>query len=115
LAGSYHGDLLMGVASTPRHHGTGIVCALLPEGKLLTGGLALQPSKAALLARSEQAAHVEHLACGKGHGVDHASVDPNRRLGVRGRGENRYLDPKADVPPERVLDQAGAGDSPRHE
>ena len=89
-----------------------ILHALL-MGDLLTGGLARQPTKATLLTRGEQARHVQHLAGGQGHGMDHTSVHPDRWAKVRGNHDNGFLDPKADMPPERILDQAGTGKAPR--
>lgn len=91
----------------------GIMRALLLAFELLTGGLALQPAKTTLLARGEQATHAEHLTVGKSHCMDHASVDPDRRARVRGHHDEGFLDPEIDVPPEWILDQAGAGDPPK--
>src|SRR5687767_11003294 len=89
----------------------GTLRALL-VGELLTGGLVLQSAKATLLTRREQAGHVQHLTGGKGHGMDHTSVHPDRWGRVGGNHDNGLLDPEADMPSERVLDQAGTGQAP---
>jgi len=55
-----------------------IVRTLFEGELLLTGCLALQPAKATLLTRGEQARHVQHLAGGQGNRMDNTSVDPDR-------------------------------------
>jgi hypothetical protein len=112
LAAPKPGDLLIGVALAPWRDGMGIARSLL-VGELLAGSLALQPAKATLLTGWEQARHVQHLAGGKGHGMDYTSIHSDRWVKVRGNNDNGLLDPEADMPPEWVLDQAGSGKAPR--
>ena len=85
---------------------------VLLVGELLACGFGLQSAKSTLLAWAEQAGHVEHLAGGEGHGMDHAPVDSDWRTDLFEHDKSGSLDPEADVPAERLLDQAGAGDTP---
>jgi hypothetical protein len=44
--------------------------------------------------------------------MDHAPVDSDWRTDLFEHDKSGSLDPEADVPAERLLDQAGAGDTP---